>query len=738
MDGASLSRRLKRFWLSLGTRGGRALAAAVAGLGAIVLYLLSGTGADMPTFAKGLPQLLLVGLGVVLLLMLLTGYQLLTLRRRLKQRVFGSKLTLRLVLLFSLVAVLPGVLVYAVSVQFLARAVDTWFDVRVEKALDGGLALGRNVLDSMLKDMRGKADTMVLLMPDRPARQQLAQLNSLREQAAVQEVALIDMNGTVLAFSGDEQSGLMPDPLSPSALRGLRVHRAYSGIVAQPSGGLLLRVAVPITLGGDMLALELVQRVPDQVSRNAEAVQLAHADYQELVFSRSGLKRLYGLTLTLALLLALFSALLLAIFFSQRLSAPLGVLAEGTRAVAQGDFSQRTPVRSYDELGILTQSFNAMTRELAESQDETQRYQTQLESAKAALESILATLSAGVISLDGERRLRSVNRSAGRILGLDLGTITDVRVENWAQRDPRIAALAAPLATALDGPLKNDWQGQIAYPGPYGERTLLARASVIEQTSAGGFVVVFDDITDLLKAQRQAAWGEVARRLAHEIKNPLTPIQLSAERLQHRLHDKLDAADGEMLARLTQTIINQVTALKAMVDAFSEYARTPEVQLKPVDLGPLTREVLGLYDATGSMINLKLQSGLPPVLGDAAKLRQVIHNLLRNAEDAVATVSAPRIVVAVGADAGGVALSVTDNGTGFPSEVIGRAFEPYVTTKTKGTGLGLAIVQKIIEEHHGKIRLENLVPVGARVTIALPAAATAVQVTSNSPRAANA
>jgi nitrogen fixation/metabolism regulation signal transduction histidine kinase len=726
-----MSRRLRLIWLSLTTRGGRVLAAIVAAVGAIVLYLLSGTHADMPAFTQGLPQLLLVGLGVVLLLMLLTGYQLLTLRRRLRQRVFGSKLSLRLVLLFSLVAVLPGALVYAVSVQFLARSVDTWFDVRVERALDGGLALGRNVLDSMVKDLRGKADTMALMVADRPPRQQLALLNTLREQAAVQEVALLDTNGTVLAFSGDEHSGLMPDPLSPSALRELRLQKTYTGIVAEPSGGLLLRVVVPVNVAdGDVLALELVQRVPEAVSRNAEAVQFAHSEYQELAFSRSGLKRLYGLTLTLALLLALFAALLLAIYFSQKLSAPLSVLAEGTRAVAQGDFSQRTPVRSYDELGILTQSFNAMTRELAESQGDTQRYQRQLES-------ILATLSAGVISLDGDRRLRSSNPSASRILGIDLEALIDVPVSEWRHREPRLAAIAVPLDAALAGPLEDDWQAQVAYHGPQGELMLLARAAPIRQAAPGGHVVVFDDITDLLKAQRQAAWGEVARRLAHEIKNPLTPIQLSAERLQQRLSAKLDATDAELLERLTQTIVNQVAALKSMVNAFSEYARAPETRAVPVDLGPLTREVLGLYESMGFVIQLKVQPGLPPILGDAAKLRQVIHNLLRNAEDAVATVSAPIIAVGVAAEGGGIALSVSDNGPGFPADVMGRAFEPYVTTKPKGTGLGLAIVQKIVEEHRGRIRLENLVPMGARVIIWLPPAAAIAQVSSASPKAAN-
>jgi nitrogen fixation/metabolism regulation signal transduction histidine kinase len=621
------------------------------------------------------------------------------------------------------VAVLPGALVYALSVQFMARSIDTWFDVRVERALEGGLALGRNTLDNMLRDLRGKADTMALALSDRTPVQQARILNSLREQAAVQGASVLDASGRVLAFSHEDETVMVPEMPSPSQLAVLRLQKSYSGIVARPAGGLLLRVIVPVnTMGGELEALQLVQRVPEKIARDAEAVQDAYGEYQELSLSRLGLKRLYGLTLTLALLLALFSALLLAILFSQKLSAPLGVLAEGTRAVAQGDFSQRTPVRSYDELGILTQSFNSMTRELREAQRDSQRYAQQLETAKASLESILANLSAGVVAFDGEHRMLLANPGASRILGVDLSRLLDVPLPHWGQVDARLEAIARPLDEALSQPPGGDWERQITFPGEAGELTLLVRAGGI---GPGGAVAVFDDITRLLAAQRQAAWGEVARRLAHEIKNPLTPIQLSAERLQQRLHPRLEAPEAEMLSRLTDTIVSQVTALKGMVDAFSLYARMPETKLETVELGALVREVLGLYEATGPRIALDIAPGTPPVLGDPAKLRQVIHNLLRNAEDAVAGVSLPRVKVSVEPAGDRVALRVADNGPGFPAELISRAFEPYVTTKPGGTGLGLAIVHKIVEEHRGSVRLENLPGGGARVSILLPAADTA-------------
>ncbi len=725
MDGEAVSGQLSQWRTTLLTRSGTAMTAVIAACGAVMLYLLSTASSNTPLLAGQLTWLLGGSVALVLVLMIVTGHQLLALRHRLKQRVFGSKLSLRLVLLFSLVAVLPGALVYAVSVQFLTRSIDTWFDVRVEKALEGGLALGRTTLDTMLTDLRTKADAMALALSDGTPQQQRAVINTLREQAAVQEAAIFDHAGRVLVYSSETKDSLAPVMPSNEVLRDIRVQKSNSRILVDARRGLLLRVLVPVNIrGGEIEALQLVQKVRDDIARDAESVQNAYAEYQELSYFRPGLKRLYALSLTLALLLSLFFALLLAIYFSQRLSAPLGVLAEGTRAVAQGDFRERQSVKSYDELGILTGSFNAMTRELGEAQGATQKYQSELEAAKVSLESILANLSAGVISLDAERRLRSANPAAHRILGRTLESLVGLPVEEWTRIDVRLAAIAGPLSEALTRPLERLFEREVTYGAEEGELTLLVRASTIAQQGAtDGYVVVFDDITNLLRAQRQAAWGEVARRLAHEIKNPLTPIQLSAERLQQRLHPKLEASDGDMLSRLTQTIVNQVMALKAMVDTFSQYARSPDATLLSLDLGALTREVLSLYESVGAAIVVRIEPGLDAVMGDAAKLRQVIHNLVRNAEDAIGSVTMPRITVHVERAEGGVALRVADNGAGFPPEFLARPFEPYVTTKAKGTGLGLAIVKKIVEEHGGLIHIENLVAGGARVSVILPQAA---------------
>jgi PAS domain S-box-containing protein len=709
------------------TRGMRFLVAAALGLGALMLYLLSTASANTSLFAEDLPMLLALGVAIMVVLMLLVGYQLLTLRRRLRARVFGSKLTLRLTLLFSLVAVLPGALVYAVSVQFLARSIESWFDVRVDKALEGGLSLGRINLEARLRELRGKAESMALALGEqRPARQ-VGALNRLREENALHEAALLGADGSIIALSSAEPATLMPELPSPSILRQVRMQRAYSAIEEGGNpGDLQLRVAVPVNEpSGGTLVLQLVQPVPMQLARDAAMVQEAYRDYQELSFSRGSLKRLYALTLTLSLGLALLSALLLALMFSERLSAPLGFLAAGTRAVAQGDFSQRSPVRAHDELGVLTESFNAMTRQLAEAQAAAQRHQDEVAAAKAYLEGVLANLSAGVVAFDSRFGLRSANRSAERILGVELAPLVGAQPDRWESAAPRLARIAAAARQCFAQGRGAAWEQQVEVDTQTGKQVLLLRGSSLTSGDESGYVVVFDDVTHLLQAQRYAAWGEVAQRLAHEIKNPLTPIQLSAERLQHRLGAKLEPAENEILQRSTQTIVNQVFALKGMVDAFSLYARSPEPDLHPVDLNLLVREVLELYGSSRVGLVLDLAPGLPAVAGDSVKLRQVIHNLLQNAEHAVAEVSSPRIVVRTEATELGVRMSVADNGRGFPEELMTRLFEPYVTTKSKGTGLGLAIVKKIVEEHNGTISLANAPRGGALVEIVLPRAAAA-------------
>ncbi len=709
------------------TRGMRFLVAAALGLGAMMLYLLSTASANTSLFAEDLPLLLALGVAIMVVLLLLVGYQLLVLRRRLRARVFGSKLTLRLTLLFSLVAVLPGALVYAVSVQFLARSIESWFDVRVDKALEGGLSLGRVNLEGRLGELRGKADSMALALAEqRPARQ-LSVLNRLREESAVHEAALLGADGSIVAFSGAEPATLMPHIPSPSILRQVRMQRPYSAIEeGGHPGELQLRVAVPVNeSSGGTLVLHLVQPVPAQLARDAAMVQEAYRDYQELSFSRGGLKRLYTLTLTLSLGLALLSALLLALMFSESLSAPLGFLAAGTRAVAQGDFSQRSPVRAHDELGVLTESFNAMTRQLAEAQAAAQRHQDEVAAAKAYLEGVLGNLSAGVVAFDSQFGLRSANRSAERILGVDLAPLAGSQPDGLEGTAPRLARIARTARSRFAQGKGAAWEQQVEVDTQTGKQVLLLRGSSLTSGDEAGYVVVFDDVTHLLQAQRYAAWGEVARRLAHEIKNPLTPIQLSAERLQHRLGAKLDPAESEILQRSTRTIVNQVFALKGMVDAFSLYARSPEPDLQPVDLNMLVREVLELYSASRAGLVLDLSPDLPAVAGDSVKLRQVIHNLLQNAEHAMSEVTSPRVVVRTGISQQGVRMSVADNGPGFPEELMSRLFEPYVTTKSKGTGLGLAIVKKIVEEHNGVISIFNAPQGGAVVEIVLPRAATA-------------
>ena len=695
------------------------------GLGVAAVFLLASVSANTALFSEYYPVLLGDNLVIAVLLAAMVTYQLVSLRKKLKAGVFGAKLTLRLVMLFGLMAVLPGALIYGVSVQFVSQSIESWFEVRLDSALESGLNLGRVNLDGRLKELGAKAERMALTLSTRAPSEHVTVLNTLREQAAVEEATLFTVRGKLLAFSGNELSGMAPEAPSATAMRQIRLQRSYSAIESVPERGLYLRVLAPVdvvSLTEDARVLQLLQAVPAQLAHDAEVVQSGYREYQELQLSRRGLKRLYAITLTLTLLLALLSSLGLAFVLSNRLSAPLSALVEGTRAVAQGDFSRRAAVASRDELGQLTQSFNSMTLQLAEAQSRVERNQAQLAHAKTYLESVLAHLSAGVLTFDATMRLRSANPSAAQILGTDSAALIGSSVQEWPLREASFASLAQALAEAFTGAAGTEWQRQVERELKDGTQVLLLRATRFGEAENAGLIVVFDDVTHLLQAQRDAAWAEVARRLAHEIKNPLTPIQLSAERLQLKLQPKLEAGDAEILARSTQTIVNQVAALKRMVDAFSQYARTPEPSMRVLDLNSLIREVLALYESLGSSMQLSLAPDLPAVQGDSTQLRQVIHNLLQNAQDALGGAAAPRIEIATALRDGRAEFSVTDNGTGFPEHLMKRAFEPYVTTKSRGTGLGLSIVRKIVEEHHGEVTITNVAPHGARIAIVLPAA----------------
>ncbi|MBM3341636.1 MAG: HAMP domain-containing protein [Betaproteobacteria bacterium] len=712
---------------------------ALLGLCAVGLFLLATASANTAWFAQHYRTLLIVNGGITLLLMALVIRQLVMLNKRLRARVFGARLTLRLLLLMSLMAIVPGVLLFSMSMQYMGRSIESWFDVKIDKALEGGLNLSRDVLDNMLKELRTKANATALQLSMRPAAEHPLALNALREQAGAHEAALYTARGRVIATSGNEHTHLMPDAPPAEALRLLRSRQTYAAADATPERGLLLRVVAPVSgalLKEEPRALQLIYIVPQSLAQNAETVQSGYREYQELVLGRTALKRLYRVTLSLTLLLSLLAALAAAIFLSEEFAAPLNALAEGTRAVAQGDFSRRVPVASRDELGELTVSFNSMTTQLENARNQALRDQAEVNKAKAYLESVLAHLSAGVLVLDDQLRLVSANASAHTILGLEViqaGALINTCTGQWRGVEESLSVLAAEIESGFKSAQDHgiaEWESQTTRHTTGGEQQLLLRGKALPRIAAGGgehesggYVVVFDDVTHVLQAQRDAAWAEVARRLAHEIKNPLTPIQLSAERLQLKLADKLDAAGAGMLNRSTQTIVNQVAALKRMVDAFSQYARAPEPEKRELDLNSLVREVLTLYESLGSRIKLDLAPALPPIVGDAAQLRQVIHNLMQNAQDALAETAAPSITLASVASEGAIRFSVTDNGSGFPEPLIKRAFEPYVTTKVKGTGLGLSIVKKIIEEHGGGVTIANVEPRGARVSITLPAGA---------------
>ncbi|GIL06078.1 HAMP domain-containing protein [Betaproteobacteria bacterium PRO7] len=745
-------------------------------LGGVLLFLLASASSNTQAFERNYPVLLAINGVIAAILFVLVLALIARLVRRWRQGRFGARLMTRFAVAFALMGVLPGVLIYVVSVQFLSRSIESWFDVRVDRALESGLTLGRAVLEAQLADVTAKARAIALELADVPESQQLQALDRLRERAGIHEALIVTAGGQLIGASGARSADLVPEIPTAANLRQARIQRSFAVIegdplATEPRAGLRTRVIVPIPAASAPAAalspgsspglrsplaagspplrpappvrvepryLQLLQRVPPSVAANAEALQSGYRDYQELSLARSGLRKIYTVTLTLTLLLAVFAAMASGVLLASSMTAPLLQVAEGTKAVAEGDFR---PVREYkgsDELNLLTQSFNAMTRQLSEARDAVEARSRELENARAYLERVLTNLSAGVVVLDKDYRLVTANHGASRILGLAL---TPHVGEPFAALVPAMAEQVAGAFAdqQLSASPKDSWQQQMQVPRAGAAAgaeplALLARGSRLPLDDGPGYVVVFDDITQVISAQRALAWGEVARRLAHEIKNPLTPIQLAAERLQMKLAGALPPERADVLARGVATIVSQVAAMKRMVDDFRDYARVPPAKLAPLDLNALIEEVAALYGVehgrgaspTGAQIELALGADVPPIEGDATQLRQVIHNLIANALDALAApgqtgggrivlrtalVSLPERRGERGADdtraASAVRLSVEDNGPGFPANILRRAFEPYVTTKPSGTGLGLAMVKKIVDEHGARVELVN-------------------------------
>ena len=709
------------------------LAAITTLAGGTLLFLLASASANTALFAHNYPLLMVLNALLIASLLIAVLVQLVALRREYKQGVFGARLKSRLLLMLTLMALLPGLLIYGVSLQFVMNSIDSWFDVRVDRALEGGLQLARNVLDDQLNDLHEQAQAMALQLGNQTSISP-ARLNRLREQNGMDTATVLSASGEVLAHGTHHTDTLMPELPNATQLREARQPHGYAGLEGEASNTLQLRVLVTIsdTHTLEPRILQITRLVPTSIAQSASSVEAAYRDYQEISLGRQGLNRIYILALTLTLLLALFAAMMLALFLARRLAAPLLILAEGTQAVAAGDFTPRAELPSHDELGVLTQSFNRMTRQLADARQETERHRTRVEASSAYLESVLANLSSGVMAFDRQFLLRANNRGACSILDDELRAVDNIPLPQWQGHEAFRNAILQGFQPSADA-TQDEWQQQVEIDSSesagLSTQVLLVRGSTLPEASGGGYVVVFDDITRLIAAQRSLAWAEVARRLAHEIKNPLTPIQLSAERLQLKLAEKLEPDARAMLTRSTQTIVTQVEALKTMVNEFRDYARMPPAQLLPLDLNALIRDVLELYDHAGVRISTRLLAGLPAIAGDASQLRQVIHNLLTNAQEAEEEAQRQRAdyssAISISTELQGngrqrVVLAVRDHGNGFPPHILSHAFEPYITTKPRGTGLGLAIVKKIIDEHRGSILLANRPEGGAEIQIHLP------------------
>lgn len=695
-------------------------------LGSVLIGLLAAAADNTSFFAGNLPLLLGITVATAAGLAILIIYQAFILVRRIRAGVFGAKLTARLFLIIGLMALVPGTVVYGVSVQFLISSIESWFDVRMERALEGGLALGRSALEHVQREVVRKSENLAQQLAELPAVIHASRLDELREMAGLQEAALYDGNGRLLGFSSGSRGGLVPPPPDQGAIWQAKLQQPWSRLQASDKGdGIAVHVVVPVNLVAlteQIRILQVVHAVPEQLAADAQQVESARQSYQELDLSRLGLKRLYGISLTLALALALFSAFTLAFLLSERLAAPLRALARGTRAVARGDFTQVATVSSRDELGMLTESFNRMTRQLSDARAIAEERQDKILEANAYLEGVMASVTTGVVTLEHDLSVRLANPAAAAILGASRHDLEGRSLVTWGggEQGKGLAAFAAEMAEHFHENPTHAWLEQLELATPSGSRILLARGAPLSAGNQPDYVLVLDDVTQLMQAQRDAAWGEAARRMAHEIKNPLTPIQLSAERLEAKLADRLEGTARDILTRATATIVGQVNAMKGLVDAFAQYARLPSPKIERLDVNALVHEVTHLYEESVHL-ETALAEGLPPVAGDPALLRQVLVNLIKNAQEAVGEGVVPHIRILTLRHGDHVDLCVEDNGPGFPEELKGRMFEPYATTKPKGTGLGLPVVKKIVEEHHGSITVTNMENGGAQVCVRLPA-----------------
>ena len=666
---------------------------------------------------------ILLGLNIFFLcsLIILIAVQIFRLLQSIKKEITGSRLTLRLVLSFALMGIVPVLIVYLVSVNFLTKSIESWFDVKVESALEGGLTLGQKTIDILMSDIELKGRSIAYSIGNADTEQRNNILTDLRAKFGIQDAVIFDQDSKIIEVSS-EKNNLIPSIPNIEDLK--RGGEDFFGRIEEVEGKeIYLKVFIPIitkTLTSERLILQLTQPIPASIANLALSVESVYEEYQQLTYSRNSLKIIYILTLTLVLLLALLSSVAASFVISRRFSSPLAMLADATRQISKGNYKKIISEQGKDEIGVLISSFNSMTTQLEEATQNSEKNRERLEVARTFLETILAHLTTGVIVVNDKKIIQLNNVSASKMLQNKGNKMNNMAMNKIIINNSLFEPLYNFFETYIDDNKKNkkEISQEFRLKKDKEERTIMLQITPLRDKNSTKFVLVIDDISEVTQAQRHSAWGEIARRLAHEIKNPLTPIQLSAERIQHKFSDKLNKEDSIILERSTNTIVNQVNALKVMVNEFAEYARPTKIQKDKIRIDNLVDEVIELYEIN-KIISIKKDKNIPMIYADQNKLRQVIINLIENSQDALKDIKNPEIKISIKKNVNEVELIVEDNGIGIPDEIIGRIFEPYVTSKKSGTGLGLAIVHKIIEEHDGKIIIEKINTSGTRVLIKL-------------------
>ena len=669
-----------------------------------------------------IPLLLFTLVGLVLLFGLV-GWNLWQLLRDYRLRVAGSRLSARLTVLFLVLALVPVSVVYFYSMRFLSSGIDSWFDLQVDSAMEDALTLSKLSLDLHKRERLKLSENLLSSIEDTSQTAMALSVNDMRASSGALEITLFSVQGKVLALSHANPDILLPTAPDSGMVQQVVAGDNYVGVASGPDGRLLVRCLV-LDKARRGIVLQALYPVPEALSDISSSLQDAYETYRTRAYMRSQIKFSFALSLSMVLLLGLFAAAWAAVFTARRLVQPISDIAEGTRAVAEGNYDKQLPLpKVEDELGFLVSSFNAMTRRIAHARNALEEGRHKLQAQHNYLETVLGGLSTGVMALDGQGRIQTANRAAEQILGVPVGDLAGERLQELGRHRESLQPFVDRVIEGFEKGV-HEGRAEITLYRGVGRQVLLCRHSPLETDPgvATGHVLVFDDVTELLKAQRDAAWGEVARRLAHEIKNPLTPIQLSAERLRRKYLGKLPPEDAEVLDRATHTIVQQVEAMKTMVNDFSDYAKPSKLQVKPLQVDQFLGEVVALYEGGTQRVVTDLHAAGLTIEADPVRLRQVMHNLLKNAVEAGGEQGHIVVSSRIGEEGGNdfVEIAVTDNGPGFDPDLIDQVFEPYVTSKTKGTGLGLAIVKRIVAEHGGWVHAENPDEGGGRVVLHLP------------------